>query len=111
MSSTVCRARKTLPCQQNPLEPCQPCQPCGDAVGGRRRWGCAQALGELGQHGEAHRDVEGSASWETAEDMLTVDLAVTKVPPCGTFAPVLRMTQRRTLRPKPTARRTTQAGG
>ena len=47
MSSTVCSARKTLPCQLG-----------GGAVGGRRRWGCAQALGELGQHGEAHRDVE-----------------------------------------------------
>jgi hypothetical protein len=41
-----------------PAEPFEPCQLGGDAVGGRRRWGCAQALGELGQHGEAHRDVE-----------------------------------------------------
>src|SRR5664280_1762409 len=33
-----------------PAERLEPCQLGGGAVGGRRRWGCAQALGELGQH-------------------------------------------------------------
>ena len=41
-----------------PAEPLEPCQLGDDAVGGHRRWGCAQSFGELGQHGETHRDVE-----------------------------------------------------
>ena len=55
MSSTVCRARKTLPCQQNHLSRASWATTLSaDAAGG----GARRPFGELGQHGEAHRDVE-----------------------------------------------------
>ena len=53
MSSTVCRARKTLPCHRNHFSR------CSSAAGGGRQLGWdAQALGQLHHHGDAHRDVE-----------------------------------------------------
>ena len=53
MSSTVCNERKTLPCHRNHFIR------CSSAAGGGRHLGWdAQTLGQLGQHGDAHRDVE-----------------------------------------------------
>jgi hypothetical protein len=64
MSLIVCRARKTLPCQQNHFSRCS-CVPIslgrpaagspGDSRSGRGEW---QALGHAGHDGDPHRQVE-----------------------------------------------------
>ena len=53
MSSTVCNERKTLPCHRNHFSRCS----WAARVGRLLRWD-AQALGQLGQHGDPHREVE-----------------------------------------------------